>query len=246
MSVFNDEPLFDIRIEERDDEDGVNVHFGGDTLGFNPTTEDPGFSLTPDWNSHHFTLAVPEDSVLYHLTEEGVENNEGDRPGKGNLQPGEFIADVYGSVRALGPVVPAERLPVEEVGRPEFSEVKSYLIEKGVLEETDAGFTVDRTRKEQLVSSFHTDARRKYEFYERVLEWVEVDEALETGRVVYAVPDLDTVWLLFFFPDDYVSVVGLRQFYATLELLAGLRESESGGSGSQALHYLSRALNHEE
>lgn len=244
--MFNNEgPLFDIRIEERDD-DGVNVQFGSDTLGINPNSEDSGFSLTPDWNNHHFTLALQNDSVLYHLTEEGVENNEGDRPGEGNIQPGEFIADVYGAVRALGPVIPVERLPVDEVGRPEIDEVKSYLLEQGVLEETEAGFTVDRTRKEQLVSSFSIDAGRKYEFYERILEEVEVEEALDSGRVVYVVPDLDGVWLLFFFQDNYVSAVEVKQFLATLELLAGLRDSGTAGTGSQTLHYLSRALSQEK
>lgn len=241
MTVFNEGPLFDIRFE-KEDSGALKLHFADDTVGFNPTTEHPGFALTPDWNDHHFTLAVPEDSVLYHVTEEGVGNDTGNRSGEGNLQPEAFIADVYGAVRGLGPVVPADRLPVDNVGKLDFDQTKEYLITNGVLQETEAGFTIDRSRKERLVSSFTTDARRKYELYDQILDCATIEEAVTSERVVYIVPDINAVWLLFFFSDEYVSVVQLRQFYATLELLAGLRESEAGGAGSQILHYLSRAL----
>lgn len=243
MTVFNDGPLFDIRIEDKDD-GGLRLHFADDTVGLNTTTEDPGFSLTPDWNDRHFTLAIPEESVLYHVTEEGVETNAGDRPGEGNLQPGAFIADVYGALRALGPVMPVDHLPVDDVGKPNFDQIKEYLIANGVLQDTEAGFTVDQARKERLVSRFTVEARHKYEFYEHILDWVTIDEAVASNRVVYVAPDINAVWLLVFFNDEYVSVVQLREFYATLEMLAGLRESE-GSTGSQTLHYLSRALNHE-
>ena len=48
-------------------------------------------------------------------------------------------------------------------------------------------------------------------------------------------------YLLFFFPDEYVGVVELPKFYVVLEMMAGLREDESGlGTGSQVLNFLSQ------
>jgi hypothetical protein len=107
MTAFNYDSLFEVWYEE-DGEGGYNVHFHEDTLGINPNKEDSGYSLTPGWNDRHFTLAFSEDSVLYHLTQEGI--LEGERIGEGDLQPRAFIADVYGAVQVLGPVIPADNL----------------------------------------------------------------------------------------------------------------------------------------
>lgn len=237
--MFNDGPFFDVDIERHDD--GIRVHFDEDTLGVNLNADDSGFSLTPDWNDRHFTLAFSEDSALYHLTHEGSE--DGERPGEGDLQPEALIADVYGAVRALGPVLPAERLGIESVGRPDFDEIESYLKEKGVVEMSSTGVSVNQSKKERLISGMDRSAETKYEFYEQVLDTVSLEEAVDSGEHIFVVPEMDAVYLLFFFPDEYVGVVELRQFYAVLEGMSGLRGEESEmGTGSQVVHFLSQAL----
>lgn len=243
MTAFNYDPIFDINVVS--DDDGVRVHFDEDTLGINPNVNSGGFSLTPDWNDRHFTLAFSEDSVLYHLTHEGSQN--GERPGEGDLPPEAFIADVYGAVRALGPVIPATRLEIESVGKPDFEEIELYLEDKGVIQRSSTGVSVDRGRKDGLVSDLNQKPGLKYEFYERILNYVSLDEAVASGENIFAVPAMDAVYLLFFFPDEYVGVVELRQFYVVLEMMAGLREDESGlGTGSHALNFLSQALAHQD
>ncbi|WP_135536453.1 hypothetical protein [Halostella pelagica] len=243
MTAFNYNPIFDIDVVS--DDDGIRVHFDEDTLGINPNANRGGFSLTPDWNNRHFTLAFSENSVLYHLTHEGSEN--GERPGEGDLQPEAFIADVYGAVRALGPVIPADRLEIESVGNPDFDEIESYLEEKDVIQRSSTGVSVNRGRKDRLISDLNQKPGMKYEFYERVLNYVSLNEAVDSGEHIFVVPTMDAVYLLFFFPDEYVGVVELRQFYVVLEMMAGLREDESGlGTGSQTLNFLSHALAHQD
>lgn len=243
VTEFNYDQLFDIDVVS--DDDGIRVHFEEDTVGINPNANSGGFSITPDWNNRHFTLAFSEDSVLYHLTHEGAEN--GERPGEGDLQPEAFIADVYGAVRALGPVFPADRLGIESVGRPDFEEIESYLEDEGVIQRSSTGVSVDRGRKDRLITDMNEKPGLKYEFYERVLTSVEIEDAVDSGENIFVVPAMDAVYLLFFFPDEYVGVVELREFYVVLELMAGLRKDESGlGTGSQVLNFLSHALSHQD
>lgn len=239
MTEFNSSPLFDINVVS--DDDGLIIHFGEDTLGINPNANNGGFSLTPDWNNQHFTLAFSEDSVLYHLTQDGSEN--GERLGEGDLQPEAFIADIYGAVRALGPVIPIDRLEIMTVGRPDFDEIETYLEEKEVIQRSSTGVSVDKASKDRLVSDLNAKPGLKYEFYERVLESVKLEDVVDSGENIFVVPETDAVYLLFLFPDEYVSVVEIRQFFVVLEMMAGLRQDDTGlGTGSQVLNFLSQAL----
>lgn len=244
MTEFNSEPLFDIDVIS-DDDDDIKVLFDEDTLGINPNSDKGGFSLTPDWNNRHFTLAFSEDSVLYHLTHEGSEN--GERPGEGNLQPEAFIADIYGALRALGPIIPVDQLDIESVGKPDFEDAQDYLEEKEVIERSSTGVSVNKEKKQQLISDLRKKPGLKYEFYDYVLTPVKLGEAVESGENIFIAPGMTEVYLLFLFPDEYVSVVELREFYVVLEIMAGLRQDDSGlGTGSQALNFLSEALAHQD
>lgn len=131
MIQFNADTLLDVRVEN--DNGSVEVHIGDDTLRFNPNEEDSGYSITPDWNDRHFTLAIKQDSVLYHITRDGDE----ERSGEGNRQPEDLIVDVYLAFRALGPALPAERLPLSIVGNPDREAIEKYLQEKMLSRRTD-------------------------------------------------------------------------------------------------------------
>lgn len=238
VTINSDSPL-KVNIEN-DGEDGFKVHFNEDTLGFNPNKSDNGYSLTPDWNNRHFTLAFSEDSVLYHLTQEGTEE---ERHGEGDLSPEAFIADVYIAIRSLGPVVPTDRIDIDEVGKPDFDEIEEYLVDKNIITKTEHGVDIDRKKKEKLVTAINENISLKYEFYQRVLESVSTEDAKESGESIFVVPDVEEVYILFFFQDGYVSVTEVREFYAMLESISGQRnEGSNSGLGSQVMHLLFKSL----
>jgi len=238
ITINYNSPL-SVRIEDVED-GGFNVHFDEDTLGFNPNEKNNGYSLTPDWNDRHFTLAFSGDSVLYHLTREGSEE---ERPGEGDLHPEAFISDVYVAIRSIGPVVPADRLEIDEVGKPNFDQIEEYLVGKGVISRTEAGVDINREKQEELVSALNQSIKLKYEFYQNVLDSVSLEDAEKSGENIFVVPNIEEVYLLFFFPDGYVSVAEIREFYTMLETLSGYRgDGNNAGSGSQVMNFLSRAL----
>jgi len=238
VTIKYDSPL-KVNIEN-DGEDGFKVHFNEDTLGFNPNKSDYGYSLTPDWNNRHFTLAFSEDSVLYHLTQEGTEE---ERHGEGDLSPEAFIADVYIAIRSLGPVVPTEQIEIDEVGKPDFDEIEEYLVDKNIISKTEHGVDINRKEKQKLVAAIDDEIGLKYEFYQRVLESVNIENAKESGESIFVVPGVEEVYILLFFQDGYVSVAEIREFYAMLESISGQRnDSSNSGLGSQVMHLLFKSL----
>jgi len=126
--------------------DSVKLRFEGDTLGINVTSD--GFCISNDWNNRHFTLSFDQNSILYHLTKEDT----GDRKsGKGDMQPSEFAAEIYGYIRSIARPVPREHLEtLEVVGRVDFDEMRTYLEEKGVVNDTAKGLQTDPERKNKV------------------------------------------------------------------------------------------------
>lgn len=239
MITINYNSPISVKIEDIED-GGFNLHFNEDTLGFNPNETNNGYSLTPDWNNRHFTLAFSENSVLYHLTREGTEE---ERPGEGDLHPEAFISDVYVAIRSVGSLIPADRIELDEVGKPDFDQIEEYLVDKGVISRTKAGIDINREKQGELVSALNQSIKLKYEFYQEVLDSISLEDAEKSGENIFVVPDIEEAYLLFFFPDGYVSVAEVREFYKMLETLSGYRgDSSKVGSGSQVMNFLSRAL----
>lgn len=80
-------------------------------------------------------------------------------------------------------------------------------------------------------------------FYDRVLTWVSVEEAKESGELLFVVPAPTEVYLLFFMPDGYVFTTEIREFRETLEALAGLRQNQKDVvTISTVMNLLSRTL----
>ncbi|MFC7130559.1 hypothetical protein [Haloferax chudinovii] len=227
MNAFNLGSKANIYVDTNDD--GVTVRFGSDTLGFNTTST--GFSVTNDWNNRHFTLGFDENSILYHVTREDIDDR---RSGNGNLPPEEFVAEIYGYIRSLAPPVPVDQIPFEIVGKVKMDAVREYLFDRGVIRDTSAGLRVNGQKRVELVEKWNSDLSERGKFYQQVLEPVKFEDAKKdnSGENIYAYPKVDRVYVLFFFPDKYVGVT-------TLQDLVGFA---SIAGGSQIFDHLLRSI----
>lgn len=225
MSTFN--PGKDIHVEKDDKQ--VRVRFGEDTLGVNYTPS--GFSLTNDWNNRHFTLGFGEDSVLYHITREDLDDRSS---GKQKLRLGEFVAEIYGYMRSVAPPVPTDELSLDFVGRINVDRMRSYLKSRNVIRETTDGLCVDHGKKVDLENQLKDDPVALSIVYQEVLEPVSFEKAIsaDSDEHVYLYPTGDGVYVLFNFPDDYVGL-------ATMQNLLNFAEY---AGGSQIVDHIIRSI----
>lgn len=227
MTAFNFDPGSDIYVDTADDE--MKIRFDGDTFGLNTTSD--GFAVTNDWNSRHFTLAFKENSILYHVVREEEDDRES---GKRAISPGEFVAELYGYFRAAAPGIPEDQLPLDFVGSADVDEMRAYLKEHNVVHDTEGGLRVDRDRRNELEEALNSDPQALGEFFQRVLDPVSFDEAIdpESGENLFFYPTENAIWVLFMYPDEYVGVTTARD---------ALAFTEKAG-GSQIMDHLLRAL----
>jgi len=221
VSTFNRGVAEDITVERRDDR--ILLRFGEDTLGVNPTSD--GFTVTPDWNDRRFTLAIPENSVLYHLTEEVEEKKVGN---EGNIPPESFIAEIYGAVRSIAPLYPIRDLledsADEEVGRASFDALKDYLIDKGIVNITATGVEVKDERKRELESSYTNNETVREEVHEAVLSPIPATEMVDSDEAVFVATDEDSFpILIFLFPDEYVAITSPTDLFFAVEQMTNAR-----------------------
>lgn len=227
MTAFNTDPAADIHVER--DDDGVKIRFGGDTLGIN--TGNGGLSISNDWNNRHFTLGFEENSILYHLTREDIDDR---KSGKGNLPPEEFIAEIYGYVRSLGNLIPEDQIGLDIVGEPNIDETKRYLEEQGVFSDTKDGLQFDGEKKARLERRLEEEPAALGKAYERILDPVPLDEVkkADSGENIYFYPTEDEIFALFTFPDNYIGIT-------TLDNLLGFA---TYAGGSQIMDHIIRSL----
>lgn len=227
MSAFNFDPAANIHVETNDD--NVKVRFGGDTLGFNATTN--GFSVTNDWNNRHFTLGFDENSILYHITREDIDDRTS---GKGNIPPEEFVAEIYGYIRSLARPVPEDHLDLDFVGAVDVNEIRTYLEEHEVLHDTKYGLQIDGEKKTGLIAKLNDDGKARGEFYQQVLDPVAFEDAKsgDSGENIFVYPTKDEIFVLFIFPDRYIGVTTVRGVigFATI------------AGGSQVMDHVLRAM----
>lgn len=222
MTAFNFDPSSDIYVDTTDD--SVTISFDGDTFGINPTTN--GFSVTNDWNSRHFTLAFDNNSIFYHITREDDDDRTS---GKDDVLPGEFVAEIYGYIRSLATPVPKdhlkEDLSLDFVGRADMDEMENYLRDKDVARDTDVGLQIDNNEREELVNELNENPAGLGELYQRVLHPVEFDEATdpESGEHIFFHPTVDTIFVLFMFPDKYVGVTTANEVLTLVDHAGGHR-----------------------
>lgn len=213
--------------------DSVKLRFEGNTLGFNATSD--GFSISNDWNSRHFTLSFDENSILYHLTREDIDDRES---GKGDIPPSEFAAEIYGYIRSIAPPVPKDRLgELGIVGRVDFDELRTYLEEKGIVDDTTDGLCVDPDRKKEVGERLDESHTKRGELYARVLDPVPIEEATDedSGENIFVYPRVDEIFLLFVFPDGYVGVTTIRS----------VMNFASIAGGSQMMDHVLRSISGE-
>lgn len=227
MSTFNFDPESHIRVER--DDNGVTIHFDGETLGFMQTAD--GLSITNDWNSRHFTLGFSEESVLYHLTREDIDDRQS---GKDALSHEEFIAELYGYMRSLATAVPEDQIDLDIVGKVELSEMRGYLEDKGVITNTPDGFQVDPERKAEIETELNENPTARGELYQHVLEPVPFEDVTSTsnGEHVYAYPTQKAIYVLVNYPDQTVGI-------ATLDMVLNFTEI---AGGSQIIDHALRSI----
>lgn len=227
MSAFNFDPGANIHVDRNDD--GVKVRFGGDTLGFNATSN--GFSVTNDWNNRHFTLSFDENSILYHITREDIDDR---KSGKGNLPPEEFVAEIYGYIRSLAHPVPEDHLDLDFVGSVDVDKMRAYLEDHKVLHDTKDGLQVDGKKKTELETKLNEDRKARGELYQQVLNPIPFESAKseDSGENIYLYPTKDEIFVLVFFPDRYIGVTTVRGVigFATI------------AGGSQVMDHVIRAM----
>lgn len=229
MNTFNIEDTIADEIYVDTTEDGAEIRFGGNTLGFKSSFNRRGYSITNDWNDRHFTIGFGEDSVLYHLTRE----NDGDRKaGKGNLRRGEFVAEMYGYVRSLAHPVHEDNVDFELVGAFDVDAAREYMEKQGVIEFTSSGLTVDNTRENQLVDEFEENPAKAGELMGEVLNPVPFDEIGESDEIVFARPSNNRIDLVFLYPNEYVGIVKARDLFERLV----------DGGGSQIIDHVLRSI----
>lgn len=229
MTIFNFASTIADEIHVDTTEDGAEIRFGGNTLGFKPASNRAGYSITNDWNDRHFTIGFNENSVLYHLTREDDDDR---KSGKGNLKPEEYIAEMYGYVRSIAHPIPEDYVDFELVGTFNVDAAREYLKDEYIIESTDYGLTVDNERKKQLVGELEEDTAKVGEVLSEVLNPVPFDEVRESGEIVFIRPSYDRIDLVFLYPDGYVGVVKARDLFDRLV----------DGGGSQLIDHLFRSI----
>ncbi|WP_229126351.1 hypothetical protein [Halapricum desulfuricans] len=211
MTEFN--PLWSGEVNITHNNDSILVHFGDDTLGINPTSN--GYSLTPDWNDRHFTLAFSEESVLYHLTRE----DKGEKRGsEGNIPLESFIAEIYLAVRSIAPLYPVEELDIDEIGVVDFEEMEDYLLDQNVISRTETGLTVDADKKKKLEIAYEESEKVREELLDRILTPLSADRIKDSGENIFVLPDEDyRPLILFLFPDGYIGVTRPATLFNSLD-----------------------------
>ncbi|ELY46657.1 hypothetical protein [Natronorubrum sulfidifaciens] len=229
MNTFNIENTLAESIHVDTTKDGAELRFDGNTLGFKPSSNRRGYSITNDWNNRHFTIGFNENSVLYHLTREDLDDRES---GKGNMQRGEFVAEMYGYVRSLAHPVHEDNVEFDLVGAFDLDAAREYMEEQGVIEYTNTGLTVDNTRENRLIDELEENPAKVGELLTEVLNPVPFDEIRGSGEIVFARPSYDRIELVFLYPNEYVGIVRARDLFERLVY----------GGGSQIIDHVLRSV----
>ncbi|WP_147587335.1 hypothetical protein [Halorubrum lipolyticum] len=229
MNTFNFEDAIADTIHVDTTGEDTKIRFDGQTLGFVPSSNGPGYSITNDWNNRHFTIGFDENSVLYHLTREDDDDR---RSGKGDMKRDEFVAELYGYVRFLAHPIHEDYVDLELVGSFNVEAAREYLKEKGVIEYTDTGLTVDNSQKDDLAEELRNNPSDSGELLSKMLDPVPFDEIRESGEIIFVYPSYDRVDLIFLYPNEHVGVVEAG------ELSNRLAE----GGGSQIMDHVFRSI----
>lgn len=224
---FHEAVVDSINVEATDD--GAEIRFDGNTLGFNPASDHRGYSITNDWNDRHFTIGFDEESILYHLTREDI----GDRKsGSGNMSRSEFVAEMYGYVRSVAHPVPESNLDFELVGEIDMDATKEYMRNEGVVDYSDSGLTVNNSKQNDLIDKMVDNPAKLGDLFSNILEPVQFDEMRDCGELIFVRPSHTGVSILILYPNNYIGVVSAQN----------LLERLISGGGSQLIDHALRSV----
>ena len=224
---FHEAVVDSIHVDTADE--GAEIRFDENTLGFKPSANHDGYSITNDWNNRHFTIGFGEGSILYHITREDIDDR---KSGSGDLPREEFVAEMYGYVRSLAYPIEEDYVDYEIVGRFDLSATKEYMKEQGVVEYTSSGLTVDNTRENELIDELEENPTKLGEVYMKILDPISFDEIRDCDDIVFVVPLYDRIVLVFLYPNNYVGVVKARDLFERL----------TDGGGSQIIDHVFRSV----
>lgn len=227
MIVFNFDIEGQIHVETTSEE--TVIRFGEQGLYLNPASTGSGYSITNDWNDRHFTIGFDDNSVLYHLTREDINDSES---GKGDMKPEEFIAELYGYIRWLAPPVPEDRIDLELVGMVDSDAVREYLQNENIVESTEQGITIEPENQADLFDKFEENPEKMGQLLGEVLESIAFNDIRDSGEIIFVRPHLEGVTLLFLYPDGYVGIADAETLFQRL--------NQAGGS--QIIDHLLRSV----
>ncbi len=231
-SIFEEISAFDftdgIHIDTSEDKE-VKIQFDEQTLGVVHGGGTTGYSITNDWNNRHFTIGFNENSILYHVTREDIDDR---MSGKQSINRSEYVAELYGYVRWIAPPIPKDRVPFDIVGILDFEATKQYFTEKQVVEYTDDGLSVDFDKEETLITDLIDNPGEVGELFETILDSVSFDNIRDSDEIVFFRPSATKLHIIFLYPGEYVGVVEAQEFFKALE----------GGGGSQIIDHAIRSI----
>lgn len=224
---FHEAVVDSIAVEPTDD--GAEIRFDGNTLGFKPASDHRGYSITNDWNNRHFTIGFDDESILYHLTREDI----GDRKsGSGNMSRSEFVAEMYGYIRSVAHPVPESNVGFELVGKIDMDATKEYMRNEGVVEYSESGLTVNNSKQNDLIDKMVDNPAKLGDLFNNILEPVQFDEMRECGELIFVRPSNAGVSILILYPNNYIGVVSAQN----------LLERLISGGGSQLIDHALRSV----
>ncbi|MFP4627821.1 MAG: hypothetical protein ACLFMX_02405 [Halobacteriales archaeon] len=229
MIVFNFPETVAESIHVVSTENGAEVRFDANTIGIEPSSDGNGYSITNDWNNRHFTIGFNENSVLYHLTREDLDDR---KAAKGNMRRAEFIAELYGYVRYLAHPVPEDDVDFAWVGLIDLDSTENYMEEQGVVEYTSSGLTVDNSTANRLINDLTENPANLGELMTKVLDPVSFDNIRDSGEIVFVRPSYERIDLVLLYPNEYVGIVRAKE----------LVERLPNGGGSQIIDHILRSL----
>jgi len=101
-----------------------------------------------------------------------------------------------------------------------MSEVRVWLKEERIVQNTQKGLQVNSKRKIELEKKLNEKDEALGELYQRVFEPVPLDKAREEGDMIFVYPTVDYLLVLVFYP-DYIGITTAREILEFAKLARG-------------------------
>jgi len=208
----------------------VHLRFNDRNLGIVSGGDSDGYMITNDWNNRHFTLGFNEDSILYHITREDLEN---EKSGRESISYAGYVAELYGYFRTIADAIPEDQIDWELVGVLDVEAARDYLKELDILEENKEGLRTDFENKNKIMGKFASNPSKIGELLNEVLDPVAFDGMRDHDESVFFRPVYGGVYILVPYSGEYVGVTTVDELHQVLL---------EGGQGSQIIDHVIRSI----